>query len=113
MEMKKFLPLLYISLFLSCATGNPGQTASYYLVSGITAYNERNYSRAAEDFNQSIRVNPNNANAYIVRGIIFFRSGDYDSAIADFETALRLEPSNTDAREALNIARAEKLWKDR
>ena len=106
--MKKLCLLGCICLLFGCATSNPGQTAAYYLVNAITAYNQGNYNQADSDFNQAIRMNPYDANAYVIRGIIFFRNGDYDSAIADFETALRIEPNNADAREARELVITEK-----
>ena len=46
------------------------------------------------DFNEAIRLNPNNPGPYIARSLTWREQQDYDKAIADLEQAIRLEPEN-------------------
>jgi tetratricopeptide (TPR) repeat protein len=63
-----------------------------------TAFNNRGvaerlkgeYDYALQDYEQAIRLNPDNANAYNNRGIIYRIKGDYNRAIADYEEAIWL-----------------------
>src|SRR4028118_408502 len=45
------------------------------------------------DFNEAIRLNPNDAEAYNCRGDVRYDQGDIEGAIADFNEAIRLNPS--------------------
>jgi tetratricopeptide (TPR) repeat protein len=64
-----------------------------------------NYKAAIEDFNQALRLNPQDAETYVKRGIVrsemALYSGDsysnYRTAIEDFNQALRLNPQNAEA----------------
>jgi tetratricopeptide (TPR) repeat protein len=49
------------------------------------------YERALQDYDQAIRLNPNNANAYNNRGIIYRIKGEYARAIADYSEAIWLK----------------------
>ena len=44
-----------------------------------------------QDYEQAIRLNPNNANAYNNRGIIYRIKGEYARAIADYDEAIWLK----------------------
>ena len=48
---------------------------------------------ALADYRESIRLNPNNAEAYANRGITYRRIGDYDLALANFDKAIQLDPT--------------------
>jgi predicted Zn-dependent protease len=62
--------------------------------SGIAYHDKRDFDRAIGDFDEAIRLDPNDAKAYANRGIAYGCKGDYDRAIADFEEAIRLSPRN-------------------
>jgi tetratricopeptide (TPR) repeat protein len=51
------------------------------------------YDRAIEDFDQAIRINPNDAMAFHRRGIPYFAKRQPDRAIEDFDQAIRLNPN--------------------
>jgi tetratricopeptide (TPR) repeat protein len=65
---------------------------------GILLALKREYRRALEDFNQTIRLNPSYAYAFHARGNIHDRLGQLDRALGDYEQALRLDPSYLNAR---------------
>ncbi len=49
-------------------------------------------ARAIADYDQAIRLDPQNANAYAGRGTGYFRQRDYARAIAEYDQAIRLNP---------------------
>ena len=49
------------------------------------------YDKAIADYDQALRLDPNNAAIYRNRGIAWKRKGDFDKAIADFNQALRID----------------------
>jgi tetratricopeptide (TPR) repeat protein len=53
------------------------------------AYNEKgDTDRAIADFNDAIRLDPQNTNAYINRGYLYYRKGDIDRAMRSHATAI-------------------------
>jgi spermidine synthase len=52
------------------------------------------YQRAIEDFNQAIRLEPDDALAYNSRGFAYNQLGQYQLAVKDFNQAIRLEPDD-------------------
>jgi tetratricopeptide (TPR) repeat protein len=59
-----------------------------------TAYTTKgDYDRAIEDFDQSVRLNSNDANAFYNRGYAYYRKGEYDHAIENYDQSLRLNPN--------------------
>ena len=50
------------------------------------------YDTAIEDYNDAIRIKPQNALAYNNRGITYRNIGDYDRAIEDYTEAISLDP---------------------
>jgi tetratricopeptide (TPR) repeat protein len=51
--------------------------------------------RAIADYDEGIRLNPNNATAFRNRGFLNARMRRYDRAIQDFDEAIRLDPNVT------------------
>jgi len=54
------------------------------------------YDKAIADFDEAIRLNPQDAPTYGNRGHAWYRKGDYDRAIADYGEAIRLNPLGAD-----------------
>ncbi|MDY0779508.1 tetratricopeptide repeat protein [Tenacibaculum sp. IB213877] len=52
-----------------------------------------NYDGAIKDYDEAIKIDPNNSNALNNRGYTYNLIGDYKSAIKDFEKAILLEDS--------------------
>jgi len=77
------------------------------------AYSRRGELRASEgetddaldDFENAIRIDPDNAQAYADRGKVFLQGGKFDQAISDYEKALALKPESAEALYGRGIAR--------
>ncbi|MEA5532191.1 tetratricopeptide repeat protein, partial [Dolichospermum sp. UHCC 0684] len=52
---------------------------------------------AVEDYNQALRLNPNQGEAYYNRGLARKILGDLEGAIEDYNQALRLNPNQGEA----------------
>lgn len=64
---------------------------------GVNKYESGNYEGAVEDFNQAIKLDPQNALAYNRRGDAYYRLGDYEQAQADSSQAIVLNPQDANA----------------
>ena len=87
-----FLILVVVSL------SGYGQTATDYFNKGISKFNLKDYQGAISEFNKSIHLNPNDADAYINRGIAKKKLLEYTGAdaISDYNIAIQLNPNNSD-----------------
>ena len=68
--------------------------ATIYYYRGNAYYNQKEYDRAIEDYNQALKLNPKLVAAFNNRGIAYAQKGEYDRAIADFNQALLLNPKD-------------------
>jgi tetratricopeptide (TPR) repeat protein len=67
----------------------------YYITIGTIYYGDiKDYDQAFANYNQAIRLNPNNATIYYARGFAYADKGDFDRAILDFNEVIRLDPNN-------------------
>src|SRR5256714_6702428 len=71
----------------------------------VIAYNNRGnaytakgeYDRAVQDYDQSIKLNPNYARGFNNRGVAYQKKGEYDRAIEDFDASIKLDPDYASA----------------
>jgi lipoprotein NlpI len=61
---------------------------------GFAHFYKRQYDRAIQDFDQEIRLEPNNAGAFNNRGTVYNAMVQFDQAIQDFDQAIRLYPND-------------------
>jgi tetratricopeptide (TPR) repeat protein len=54
---------------------------------------KRDYDRAIQDFDQSIKLDPTYTEPFNNRGVAYLKKGEYDLAIKAFDEAIRLNPS--------------------
>lgn len=66
--------------------------SNFYYQRGLTNV-LADQDQAFADFNEAIRLDPQNANAYVGRGSVRFDGG----SLADFDEAIRLDPQNAEA----------------
>jgi len=59
---------------------------------GVSWSEKKEYDRAIADYNEAIRLNPQDAGFFNSRGDAWLDKKDYDRAIADFSEAIRLIP---------------------
>jgi len=64
---------------------------------GNVHLNNRNYDRAIDDYNETIRLDRKYAVGFHNRGLAYLRKGRIDRAIEDFDEAIRLNPRYTAA----------------
>jgi tetratricopeptide (TPR) repeat protein len=61
-----------------------------------TAYNSKgDRDRAIQDYDQAIRLSPNDPAIYMARGISYFGKGDFDHAIQNFNEPISLSPNSS------------------
>ena len=72
----------------------PSEEAKDYYTRGAEKYQAGDYVGAIADFDQVIRLEPNNSFHYSNRGSAFMKQGDYVRAIADCDRAIRLDLNN-------------------
>lgn len=78
-------------------TGNIGDADAFYRWA-LDSARIGNYSEAIENFNQTVRINPNYAKAYLGRGVARYKIGDRDGAMLDTNYAAYLFERNGDAQ---------------
>ncbi|MDP6420440.1 MAG: tetratricopeptide repeat protein [SAR202 cluster bacterium] len=52
---------------------------------------------ATEDFNETIRLDPQYTEAYVKRGFAHLNLGEIEAATGDYSEAIRLDPQHADA----------------
>src|SRR5262249_16559641 len=73
--------------------------------------NKGDRDRAIADYNEAIRLDPENAMAFNNRGASYANKGDRDRAIADYNEAIRLNPNFSLAFTNLNKAKNDRAAK--
>jgi tetratricopeptide (TPR) repeat protein len=58
---------------------------------------EDKYDEAIEEFNNAIRLNPEDAESHFRRGECYFFKNDFDKAITDYSRAINLDPDSAQA----------------
>ncbi|MDB9540271.1 tetratricopeptide repeat protein [Anabaenopsis tanganyikae CS-531] len=64
-----------------------------YFNRGVVYTRQQKWDLALADFNQAIKLNPNDALAYKNRGTIYYNQQKWDLALADFNQAIKLNPN--------------------
>ncbi|MFH1228290.1 MAG: tetratricopeptide repeat protein [Planctomycetota bacterium] len=96
--------------------GPPAETADkpdpkevgQHMSKGDNLFNAKRYDEALVEYNQVIKLDPNNYEAYNNRASIYCRKRNFDKAIADFDEALRIQPENHRAYCNRGLAYAQK-----
>ncbi|MDC0167008.1 tetratricopeptide repeat protein [Candidatus Pelagibacter sp.] len=83
-------------VYLQLLKNNSKNSNLLYLL-GTTYVQKKNYKKAKEFLNRSIKINNNFPESYNSRGIIFAEEGDYLRAIEDYDKAISLKQNYFDA----------------
>jgi len=86
----------------------PAQQSDVFYNHGNAYARKGQYDLAIQDYNQAIKLNPNNVNAITNRGNAYFSKGQYDLAIQDYNQALKLNPNDVDVINNRAVAIAKK-----
>ncbi len=74
---------------------NDGETISTcYRNRGATKFKQQRYEEAIEDFDEAIKLNPNDAGSYSNRGNAKLASQRHKEAIKDYDMAIALDPNS-------------------
>src|SRR3984885_2122000 len=76
---------------------NPQILAIAYNNRGNAYTDKGEYELAIQDYDESIKLNPNYAKPFNNRGVAYQKKGDYDRAIKDFDAAINIDPKYGDA----------------
>lgn len=81
---------------LKAKQNEPLETAAKYIERGQTYLKTGEWEKAYLDFDEVIRLEPNNAEAFRFRGASHYKMGDSELAIKDYSQAIKLDPNNSD-----------------
>jgi tetratricopeptide (TPR) repeat protein len=70
------------------------RTAEALISLGGVRAKRNDYRGAIYDYNQALRINPNNPDAYLRRSFAYFYLGDFQASVADLNKVLELNPKN-------------------
>lgn len=87
---------------------NQPRNASYYQVHGLALLARGLTNDAIASYDESIRLDPNQADSFNGRGACWYVKKEYDKAIADYNQALKLNPELADAFRNRGSARRDK-----
>ena len=90
--------LIAFGLIAFAAAGCASSTSA-----GRQALNQGRPDEAAEQFQQALAENPDNADALLGLGVSRYRLGDYDSAVANLQQVIARRPAEPGARLYLGL----------
>jgi tetratricopeptide (TPR) repeat protein len=76
------------------APGPVTNDAGFYRERGIAAYRSGDFLGAIGNFDEAIRLNPDDAQSYNIRGNVWDEVGVSERALADYDEAIRIDPNN-------------------
>ena len=67
--------------------------ASYYVGNGINEVHARNFRAAISQYDQALKIDPNDPYILNLKGVAFYKLKDYDNAIATLNSAVTEDPT--------------------
>src|SRR6266478_5235936 len=67
---------------------------NFYRERGIAAYRSGDFLGAIGNFDEAIRLNPNDAQSHNIRGNVWDELGVFERALADYDAAIRIDSNN-------------------
>ncbi len=92
--MRRFaLPLAFLALALLLAAGPAvAQDVQALVEKGMQDSQNGRYDQALKDFNDALKLKPNDALLITYRGVVYYAKGQNDLAMKDFNRAIELDP---------------------
>ena len=87
--------VILVSLGVVASIQNDRSLAHKYNESGLVYLNKKQYEKALEEFDQSIKLYPSYAEAYYNRGEVYYEKDEYEKALSDFDKAIELDLTYT------------------
>ncbi len=75
-------------------SAGPANDGHFYREQGIAAYGNGDFLGAIGNFDEAIRLNPDDAQSYNIRGNVWDELGIFERALADYDEAIRIDPNN-------------------
>ena len=72
--------------------------AEVYNNLGIAYHQQNKFSKAIENFEKALEINPNSGGANFFLGVDYFKTRQYQRAIEPLEKARQLAPENVEAQ---------------
>jgi tetratricopeptide (TPR) repeat protein len=72
----------------------PANDGHFYRERGIAAYGKGDFLGAIGNFDEAIRLNPDDAQSYNIRGNVWDELGIFERALADYDEAIRIDPND-------------------
>lgn len=76
------------------APGPPANDANFFRQRGIAAYRSGDFLGAIGNFDEAIRLNPDDAQSHNIRGNVWDELGAFERALADYDAAIRIDSNN-------------------
>jgi tetratricopeptide (TPR) repeat protein len=93
------------SWFLGFNPAYTGTTsAANWFNKGSALYNQGEYQKAVDAYNNALSIDPNDKDAWLNKGIALFRLGEYQEALDASNKALSIDPNNKAAWNMKGIA---------
>jgi cytochrome c-type biogenesis protein CcmH/NrfG len=105
LEERNYSPQDRKAILLSLIAQNPELWRKRYILGGIYIQ-EGDFRRAAEQFQEIIKINPGMIKAYNALGMCYLNLGENSEAVAAWKKALEIDPENAQAADL--IARVER-----
>ena len=85
------------SAIIEASSTMPAKLAVAFTSRGNAYYDKGLSDLAISDFDQALKLDPQNAEPFYDRGSAYFQKGNYDRALQEYDEAIKLKPDYVDA----------------
>ena len=93
--------MVAIGLLFFCERARAVESAEIHFSKGVVAFVEKDYQRAAEEFEEVVKISPTDSKAYFYLGSCYFYLKDYQKAKLALLKAAILDPALKTATKVL------------
>ena len=94
MRTHVLLVVLVLVLTFGLLACGSQREAEEHFSAGVQLQNQERWEEAIAEYDEAIRLDPQNADAYSNRGFTYFKLDQFEQAIQDYGEAIRLDPRN-------------------